>query len=495
MLKIGPEDVFYDIGCGKGRVLCVVARRPIQRVVGIEISESLCEKARENVDRLRGGLCSIEVVCADACDASLIDGTIYFLYNPFGVDTMRHVIDRIHSTLANNPRNIKVVYYNALHTDVLLNAGWLEKYASFLTKTEREVSFGEIAKPVINFRISKEANEIAWDDFLANATPGCHSQAGLWAQVKAAQGWKSIRLIGRDGSQIVGGAQVLYRTTPILGGIGYVKRGPVLAESNTELAGDLIEELIRLARSLRLRALYVEPPADQIDCKDVLNEYGFRPSTQSLSLPATTIVDLRKSEPELLSSMRSSKRRNIKRAAKSGIVVRRALGDDIGRFWKLLELTGRRQQFDPDAKKYLSDMWKVLRPRSCVELFFAEYSQDPISGSIFIRFGDTITYYRGAWSGKYPGCRPNELLFWKVMLWAKEQGVHWFDFDGIILDGKNTLTAFKLGFGGEVHHLHGTFEWFPNTLAKNTFHFMPNIENSALVRKILKRGRVEKVDH
>jgi SAM-dependent methyltransferase len=141
MLKIGPEDVFYDIGCGKGRVLCVVARRPIQRVVGIEISESLCEKARENVDRLRGGLCSIEVVCADACDASLIDGTIYFLYNPFGVDTLRHVIDRIHSTLANNPRNIKVVYYNALHSDVLLNAGWLGKYASFLTKTGREVSF------------------------------------------------------------------------------------------------------------------------------------------------------------------------------------------------------------------------------------------------------------------------------------------------------------------------------------------------------------------
>ena len=128
--------------------------------------------------------------------------------------------------------------------------------------------FGEIAKAVVSFRISKEANEIAWDAFLANATPGCHSQAGLWAQVKAAQGWKSIRLIGQDGSQIVGGAQVLYRTTPILGGIGYVKRGPVLAESNTELAGDLIEELIRLARSLRLRALYVEPPADQIDCKD-----------------------------------------------------------------------------------------------------------------------------------------------------------------------------------------------------------------------------------
>lgn len=52
-LKLSREDVFYDIGCGMGRMLCVVARQRIRKCVGIELLEPLCEEAKRNALRLR----------------------------------------------------------------------------------------------------------------------------------------------------------------------------------------------------------------------------------------------------------------------------------------------------------------------------------------------------------------------------------------------------------------------------------------------------------
>jgi len=42
-LGLMPHDVFYDIGCGAGRVLCLAARRRVRRVVGIECVPELAD--------------------------------------------------------------------------------------------------------------------------------------------------------------------------------------------------------------------------------------------------------------------------------------------------------------------------------------------------------------------------------------------------------------------------------------------------------------------
>src|SRR5258708_3924112 len=45
-LTPGPDDVFYDLGAGKGRIVCVMSRKRVRKCVGIELFESLCETAR-----------------------------------------------------------------------------------------------------------------------------------------------------------------------------------------------------------------------------------------------------------------------------------------------------------------------------------------------------------------------------------------------------------------------------------------------------------------
>jgi SAM-dependent methyltransferase len=131
VLKPGPEDIFYDLGSGKGRIICVMARRQVRKCIGVELFESLCEKARRNVEHVRGRRSPVEIVCEDAAKANLSDGTIYFMYNPFGIETMRDVLYNIQLSLLKNPRRVTIVYHNALLEAVLDEQSWLEKLSCF----------------------------------------------------------------------------------------------------------------------------------------------------------------------------------------------------------------------------------------------------------------------------------------------------------------------------------------------------------------------------
>jgi precorrin-6B methylase 2 len=87
--------VFYDIGSGMGRIVCAAARKRLRKCTGVEMSEPLCQIARCNAMKLRGRKAPIEIVCGDAPTADLGEGTIYFMFDPFGADTIRDTLENI----------------------------------------------------------------------------------------------------------------------------------------------------------------------------------------------------------------------------------------------------------------------------------------------------------------------------------------------------------------------------------------------------------------
>ena len=130
--KLRTDEIFYDIGCGGGRAVCMAARHRIAKCVGIELSESFAAKARANAKSLRGRLAPIEVRVGDAADMDYNDGTTYYFGDPFGADTMLAVLNRIHSTLKDHPRSIQCIFIlpvaeqpNAVQ-QVIAASGWLQ---------------------------------------------------------------------------------------------------------------------------------------------------------------------------------------------------------------------------------------------------------------------------------------------------------------------------------------------------------------------------------
>jgi hypothetical protein len=133
VLRPARTEVVYDIGSGKGRFLCLAARYPVRRCIGLELREDLCEISRENLEHVRGRRAEFEIRCGDAATANVDEGTIYFLYNPFGPETLRAVLENIRLSVSENPRNVRLVYYNPVYESVLTEFGWLQSYHQFST--------------------------------------------------------------------------------------------------------------------------------------------------------------------------------------------------------------------------------------------------------------------------------------------------------------------------------------------------------------------------
>jgi SAM-dependent methyltransferase len=108
------EVTFVDVGCGKGRVLLLATEFPFRRIVGVEVSQTLCDVARRNVAaaaKTRAGCDRIEVVHADATRFDVPDDAgLFYFYEPFSADVSVAVLDRIENSIRRHPRSVVLCF-------------------------------------------------------------------------------------------------------------------------------------------------------------------------------------------------------------------------------------------------------------------------------------------------------------------------------------------------------------------------------------------------
>ena len=136
-----PDDVIYDIGSGMGRIVCVLSRKRVKKVVGLELLPELCDISRANAANVRGRRSPIEIRCGDASTADISDGTIYFLFNPFGRETLKDFLQNLEASLVKNPRTLQLVYYNSNYGELVEKLPWIERYHAFDTWNGLPVHF------------------------------------------------------------------------------------------------------------------------------------------------------------------------------------------------------------------------------------------------------------------------------------------------------------------------------------------------------------------
>src|SRR5204863_7840972 len=120
---------------------------------------------------------------------------------------------------------------------------------------------------------------------------------------------------------------------------------------------------------------------------------GFRPSGR-LQPARTWVLDITKSEDELLKEMKPKTRYNLRLAGKRGVTVHRAAAlSDLKAFHALLEITGGRDDFGIHSFRYYEELWRLFGPpadNSMVVLLAdhpdeAERSKGPIGGLLAFR--------------------------------------------------------------------------------------------------------------
>lgn len=110
-----PEtSSFVDLGCGKGRVLLIAARRPFRNIVGVEISPELARIARGNVERYRPASAQLRSITIANMDARAFDmpggDLLIHMYHPFDPAISAAVFERLAATASDVPRRVVIAY-------------------------------------------------------------------------------------------------------------------------------------------------------------------------------------------------------------------------------------------------------------------------------------------------------------------------------------------------------------------------------------------------
>ncbi len=348
--------------------------------------------------------------------------------------------------------------------------------------------------------VSKDADQPDWDKFLGKVSGGHYVQTSWWAQVKAQRGTKAVRLVIKQQEKVVAGAQILIKTLPAIGAIGYVPKGPVLAMNDPNLVKYLIDQIHQLARSYHIQYLIVQPHEHCDGISQHLLNDGFCSSSTEIAPTATIQIDLRQDIDQLMAGMKKKTRRYLRLCQREGLVGRQGTKDDISVFYNLLIASSQRQGFTPFPESYFTELWSLLQPRGHVALFLVEHAGEPVSAQVVVAFGDTVVGMNSGWFGTYARFGPNYMLDWTTIEWAKSQGYHYYDLGGFerkeakallqnkIQPGPDTIkiNSYKLKLGGQIKLYSRAYGYVYNPILRWGYtNIFNKIENWQPTQKVL----------
>ncbi len=215
---------------------------------------------------------------------------------------------------------------------------------------------------------------------------------------------------------------------------------------------------------------------------------------------ATTILDITKSEDDLLAAMHEKTRYNIRLAERKELKIVPTVsrdpavaGKDLKVLMNLMKETGQRDKFKLHSEEHYRQILNSVTS-SQLSVF---YNGQPIAVGVFVGFADTFTYLYGASDYEHRSLMAPYLVQWEGIKLGKKLGYKYFDFFGIApgdsrkskvesrKDGEQILpvrgvggcepsgtkeysydprhqyagvTRFKLGFGGKILENPGTFD-------------------------------------
>ena len=260
--------------------------------------------------------------------------------------------------------------------------------------------------------------------------------------------------------------------------------GPLLDWSNTATVERAFSEIQKIAKREKCVFVRVRPQLFATRQNlDLLAGMGLKKSPMHLAAEHTVIINLAKSEDDILAGMRRQTRYEVRQATKRDIIVEKDDSEAIFREFHAVQAeTARRQKFVPPSLKVLLAEREAFAGN--IMIYVAKTAEgEPIAYGLIIKNGREADYYEAAstpLNRKLPGAYA---LLWQAIKDLKKEGYERFNLWGIAPAGQPHhryagVTTFKTGFGGDI------VEYVPaHDMVISQFGYLKNLTVETIRRK------------
>lgn len=306
-----------------------------------------------------------------------------------------------------------------------------------------------------------------WND-LIESHGGHPLQLWGWGALKSAYGWRAERYAFYSAERkLIGLAQILYRRLPRpLRALAYVPRGPVVVEAaDSDQVYRAVQEAAG-ASKFRPVAITIEPHAEiaadldaeafaALDPSDVGLPAGWRRAPEEILIPQTMLLDLTRSEDELMAGFRKKTRYSVRKSLRAevemGVCEDGSILDEV---LPVYHETAQRAGFALHSDDYYRDLASAMGENA--PIIYAHHDGKLIAFSwLAVSRGVAFELYGGS-DDVARRLDTNYALKWHAIKYVKERGVAQYDVNGLLNDA---ISTFKRGFSRHENLLIGTWDY------------------------------------
>ena len=304
-----------------------------------------------------------------------------------------------------------------------------------------------------------------WDKFVTSHQESNFLQSWDFYEFHKNRGEEIVRRIAIKDGKIVGA---------YAGEVEHAKRGrhmaiaggPILDWDDKKLVEAIFNDIKKQGEKLNCVFVRVRPQCENTDKNAaIFHENGLKKAPMYLSVEYAGVLDLNKTEEEIMVGMRQRLRRALRKAAKNNIIVEKSTDPkDIHTFYEIQLQTAKRHDFYAFSEDFLTKQFEAFAPNGEAVLYTAKISDEKkkelgaegesniLAQNFMIFYGNEASYHYGVSSELGTKLSGAPLLHMEAMRDARERGIKRYNFWGIVGENETShrfygVSVFKRGFG------------------------------------------------
>lgn len=297
-------------------------------------------------------------------------------------------------------------------------------------------------------------------------------QTKEWADFKAIQGFEILK---------IGELFVHKRNLPY--GQNFLYLPEVSSDYLTAQNMGEIKKLAKSQGSIFARVELVNEYSANAD--KIVQSFGFIKSFEQVQPKWRHVIDISKSEDEILSQMKSKGRYNIRLAQKKQVEV---IGSSdkgvIEKFYNLVSQTTQREKISGRSQEYFAKMVDSFSDTDYLETYIASYEGKPLAGALVSFYDGVASYLYGGSSSENREAMAPYALHWQIIKDAKAREIKSYDMLGRSKPGDEGskwagVTRFKEQFGGQAVEILGSYDFIAKPTLYKVFKILERLRRKS----------------
>lgn len=307
------------------------------------------------------------------------------------------------------------------------------------------------------YEIREASDKKEWDGFVAKRVEANFLQSWDFYEFHLARGKKVVRRLAICDGKIVGAYAGVVETAR-RGTYLAIAGGPIMDWEDKGLAKAVFDDIRRAGIDHSCVFVRVRPQLELSQKSlDLMQKLGLRKAPMYLSVEYAGILDLRKSEEEILAGASQGFRRKLRKAEKAEITVEASTNPAVMKsFCKLEALHAKRQGYVAFSESFLTKQFGAFSKNGEAIMYTAKKDGEILAQNFMIFYGPEASYHYGVSSDLGTKYSAAPLLHLAAMREARERKMIRYNLWGIVGVGEKShrfygVSEFKRSFGCEEY--------------------------------------------